>query len=84
MDRKLFILLCFIFISSHLGYNAFAQNNNIKNEDITSEGVKQIAVKNNLLYSATASLNLGVEVGLSQHWSFDLSGNFNAWSKTRL
>lgn len=36
-------------------------------------------VKTNLLYDATATLNLGVEFGLAKKWSFDLSGNYNAW-----
>lgn len=83
MNKKLFILLCIMLASFYLGHNAFAQRNNIENENyaVGEEGIKQIAVKNNLLYSATASLNLGVEVGLSSHWTFDLSGNFNAWSR---
>lgn len=81
MNKKIIILLCFILVSSHLGFQAAAQNKSNENEKTTMGGIKQIAIKNNLLYTATASLNLGVEVGLSQHWSFDLSGNFNAWSK---
>lgn len=36
-------------------------------------------VKTNLLYDVTASINLGVEVGLSQRVTFDISGNYNAW-----
>lgn len=38
-----------------------------------------VAVKSNLLYDATASLNLGLEVGLSLKWTAELSGNLNAW-----
>lgn len=37
-------------------------------------------LKTNLLYDATATANLGVEVGLSQRWSVDVSGNYNAWN----
>ncbi|MBO7282904.1 MAG: DUF3575 domain-containing protein [Alistipes sp.] len=35
------------------------------------------AVKSNLLYDATASINLGVETALAKKWTFDLSGNWN-------
>lgn len=42
---------------------------------------QNMAVKTNLLYDATATVNLGVEFGLAPKWSFDLSGNLNAWSK---
>ena len=39
------------------------------------------AIKTNILYDATATINLGVEVGLAPQWTIDLSGNLNAWSK---
>ena len=38
---------------------------------------QKFAVKSNLLYDATATINLGVEVGLAKKWSLDLSGNYN-------
>ncbi|MCP9612190.1 DUF3575 domain-containing protein [Coprobacter tertius] len=44
----------------------------------TSWGQK-VAVKSNLLYAVSTTLNLGVEFGLSSKWSFDLSGNYNPW-----
>lgn len=34
-------------------------------------------VKSNLLYDATTTLNLGVEVGLAPKWTLDVSGNYN-------
>ena len=37
-------------------------------------------VKTNLLYDATATANLGVEIGLAERWSVDISGNYNAWN----
>lgn len=45
-------------------------------------GVKaqDVAVKTNLLYDATLTVNAGVEVGLAPRWTFDLSGNWNSWS----
>ena len=39
------------------------------------------AIKTNIVYDATATVNLGVEVGLAPKWTLDVSGNFNAWSK---
>lgn len=41
---------------------------------------QKTAVKSNLLYDATATINLGAEVGLAPRWSIDLSGNFNGWT----
>lgn len=40
----------------------------------------QFALKTNLLYDATATINLGAELTVAPRWSVDLSGNFNAWS----
>lgn len=37
-------------------------------------------VKTNLLYDATTSMNLGFEVGMSEKWTFDMSGNWNPWT----
>lgn len=37
------------------------------------------ALKTNLLYDATATVNLGMEFALAPKWTFDLSGNLNAW-----
>lgn len=42
---------------------------------------QHVAVKSNVLYDATATVNAGIEVGLAPHWSLDLSGNYNGWSK---
>ena len=39
-----------------------------------------VAVKSNLLYDATASVNLGMEIGLSLKWTAEISGNINAWN----
>lgn len=38
------------------------------------------AVKTNLLYDATATVNLGVEIGLARKWTLDVSANYNAWT----
>lgn len=38
---------------------------------------QKAAIKSNLLYDATATLNLGIEFGLGEKWTMDVSGNFN-------
>lgn len=42
---------------------------------------QSFAVKTNLIYDATTTVNVGMEVGLAPRWTFDLSGNLNTWSK---
>ena len=39
------------------------------------------AIKTNVVYDATATVNLGVEIGLAKRWTLDVSGNFNGWSR---
>ncbi len=41
---------------------------------------QEVAVKTNLLYDATLTVNLGAEVTVAPKWSIDLSGNFNGWT----
>ena len=41
---------------------------------------QETAVKTNLLYDATTTMNLGVEFGLSPKWTLDVSGNYNPWT----
>lgn len=45
-----------------------------------STSAQDVAVKTNLVYDATTTLNAGVEVGLSPKWTLDLSGNYNPWT----
>lgn len=42
--------------------------------------LSQVGLKTNLLYDATASINLGVEFPIAKKWSLDVSGDINAWS----
>ncbi len=46
---------------------------------LTAKG-QTVGIKTNLLYDATASANLGVEVEIAPRWSLDISGNLNAWN----
>ncbi|MBD5204826.1 MAG: DUF3575 domain-containing protein [Bacteroidales bacterium] len=41
---------------------------------------EDFAVKTNLLYDATASVNLGFEFGVARQWSVDISGDVNFWN----
>lgn len=41
---------------------------------------QDFAVKTNLLYDATLTINAGAEIQLSPKWSLDLSGNYNPWT----
>lgn len=41
---------------------------------------QKVAVKTNLLYDATSTINLGTEFGLSPRWTLDVSANYNPWT----
>lgn len=41
---------------------------------------QDVAVKTNLLYDATASINLGAEVGIARQLSLDVNGDMNFWN----
>lgn len=41
---------------------------------------QKVAVKTNLLYDATSTINLGIEFGLSSKWTLDVSANYNPWT----
>lgn len=45
-----------------------------------AKGQNDVAIKSNILYDLTATINAGIEVGLAPRWSLDVSGNFNAWT----
>lgn len=49
---------------------------------LTASGVRaqEFAVKTNLLYDATATVNAGVEIGLAPRWTLDLTGQINFWN----
>lgn len=41
---------------------------------------QNVGVKSNILYDATASVNLGAEFKLAPRWSLDVSGDYNGWT----
>ncbi|MDR2979160.1 MAG: DUF3575 domain-containing protein [Bacteroidales bacterium] len=45
----------------------------------TDAYAQKFAVKSNLLYDATTTFNLGMEIGLAKKWTLDISGNYNPW-----
>lgn len=50
---------------------------------LSTKGVAQpVGLKTNLLMDATLSVNLGLELPLSHHWTADITGEFNDWTLT--
>lgn len=64
--RKILRLLIFAWggVLFTFNFNANAQN---------------LALKTNLFYDATATVNLGLEAALSPKWTLEASGNYNNW-----
>lgn len=53
---------------------------------IMGGGISQVhaqdwAVKTNIICDATATANIGVEIGVAPKWTIDISGSYNNWSK---
>lgn len=46
---------------------------------LTESKAQDIAVKSNLLYDATTTMNLGLEFGLARKWTLDIPVNYNPW-----
>lgn len=65
MRKTVSALLLSAFISLCVGISASAQD---------------VAIKTNLLYDATATINAGFEVGLAPKWSLNVPFSFNGWS----
>lgn len=40
----------------------------------------KLAIKTNLIYDITATVNLGIEFALTDKWTMDISGNLNYWN----
>lgn len=40
---------------------------------------QKVGIKTNLLYDATGTINLGVEIGLGRKTTLDISANYNGW-----
>ena len=46
---------------------------------IQESSAQKWAIKSNLLYDATTSMNIGFETALAEKWTFDMSGNWNSF-----
>lgn len=44
-----------------------------------SSKAQKVAVKSNLLYDVTTTMNLGLEVRLARKWTLDVPFNYNPW-----
>lgn len=49
-------------------------------DDLDPNYLPKVAVKTNLLYAATTSLNLGVEFALAHKWTLDITAGLNPWN----
>lgn len=47
---------------------------------IETASAQKAALKTNLFYDATTTINLGAEFGLAPKWTLDVSGNYNPWT----
>lgn len=56
------------FAAIALSFSAYACN------------AQEVGLKTNLLYDATATINLGIEAKVAPKWSLDLSGNYNPFT----
>lgn len=41
---------------------------------------QEVAIKTNLVYDLTSTINGGIEFGLSKKWTMDISANVNPWT----
>ncbi|MDR0976703.1 MAG: DUF3575 domain-containing protein [Prevotellaceae bacterium] len=56
-----------------------AQNEN-PSKRLHAMDVPRWAIKTNLLYDATTTINLGTEFSVGRRYTLDLSGNYNPWT----
>ena len=64
---KKFLFVAILFVGLAFANNAQGQH---------------VAIKNNLLYDATGTFNLGLEFGIAPKWTLNIEGNYNpfTWS----
>ena len=46
---------------------------------VSETKAQKVALKSNLLYDATATMNLGLEFGLARKWTLDIPVNYHPW-----
>ena len=45
----------------------------------SQQSMAQVSLKNNLLYDASLTPNIGMEIGLARRWTFDTNFGINPW-----
>ena len=73
-----------LFAQKNLIVGNYSVENNLqdKNGNVPNGSMRSVAdfvIKTNLLYDLTTTMNLGVEFGLSNQFTLDLSGSYNPW-----
>lgn len=41
---------------------------------------QKVGIKSNLFYDALATVSVGTEIGLTPHWTLDISGSYKGWT----
>lgn len=73
MRKFIFVLSTFAILATF----GMKGQEKVAHDNVTKHN---IALKTNLLYDATTTLNAGLEVALAKRWSLDISGNYNPWT----
>lgn len=70
------VLLAVSFLLLAASFSASAQESG---DTLVTSKLPVVAVKTNIIYDATATVNLGLEVGLGRKVSLDISGDIHPW-----
>lgn len=71
--KRFIFMLCLIVMSTNIAKGQKVYENNLGFSPV-------LAVKTNLLYWATTTTNLAVEVGLGKRTTFEVLGTYNGWN----
>ena len=79
---KRILILCCLLCTMSIGLYAQGVGGGVATLPSESFSFKNpvIGVKSNLLYDATTTFNLGLEIGLSRKWTLELPVNYNPWT----
>lgn len=74
------ILLLIIILLNSAFVKIHCQESNYKEFGTAPPSLPSLAIKTNLLYNLTTTMNLGGEIKLSDYLTFDLSLSYNPWT----
>ena len=74
MKLKLFLVQLILLLPVSFVFAQYTQTNR------ELPGTPRFAVKTNMLYDITGTVNLGFEIKTSRKYSLDISGNYNPWT----